>query len=165
MNDRPRFNDDVRTGVATAPEVYPTDGHTTTRSTLLTTADGEPSLGELVMGLTDDVTTLVRKEVELAKAELQESAKASGKAAGMIGAGGMVAYAGLLLILAAIAIALGDWWNNYWLSTAVVGLATGLIGWAILNGGMKQFKEINLVPRKTIDSLERDAQMAKEKLS
>jgi hypothetical protein len=47
----------------------------------------------------------------------------------------------------------------------VVGLVTGIIGWAVLNGGLNQIKEISLVPRKTLDSLERDAKMAKEKLS
>lgn len=136
-----------------------------TQSTILTTADGEPSLGTLVMGLTDDLTTLVRKEVDLAKAELQENIKEGAQAGSMVAAGGMVAYAGLLLILAAIAVALGDWWNNYWLGAAVVGLVAGIIGWAILNGGLKQLRDVSLVPRKTIASLERDAQMAKEKLS
>jgi len=138
---------------------------TATRSTLLTTADGEPSLGTLVMGLTDDLTTLVRKEVDLAKAELQENLQEGAKAGGAEAAGGMVAYAGLLLILAAIAIALGDWWNNYWLSAAVVGLITGIIGWVMLNGGLNQLKQVSLVPHKTISSLESDAKMAKEKLS
>jgi len=136
-----------------------------TRSTLLTTADGDPSLGELVMGLTDDLTTLVRKEVELAKAEVQESVQEAAKAGGMVAAGGLVAYAGLLLILAAIAVALGDWWNNYWLAAAVVGLVTGIVGWVMLNGGLNQLKQVSLVPHKTISSLESDAKMAKEKLS
>jgi hypothetical protein len=49
--------------------------------------------------------------------------------------------------------------------SAVVGLVTGIIGWAVLNGGLKQLKEISLVPHKTLQSLERDAKMAKEKLS
>jgi uncharacterized membrane protein YqjE len=138
---------------------------TTTRSTVLTTADGEPTLGTLVMGLTDDITTLVRKEVELAKVELQEGVQQGAKAGAMVAAGGMVAYAGLLFILAALAIALGDWWDNYGLGAAVVGLITGIVGWAILNGGLKQLKEVSLVPRKAIASLEQDAQMAKEKLS
>lgn len=154
MNDARAYNN-----------VQTTTTPATTRSTLLSTADGEPSLGNLVMGLTDDITTLVRKEVELAKAELQENIQEGAQAGGMIAAGGMVAYAGLLLILAAIAILLGDWWENYWLGALVVGLAAGLIGWAILNGGLKQIKEISLVPRKALASLERDAQMAKEKLS
>jgi len=138
---------------------------TATQSTILTTADGDPSLGTLVMGLTDDLTTLVRKEVDLAKADLQESIQEAARAGGAVAAGGMVAYAGLLLILAAITIALGDWWNNYWLSAAVVGLITGITGWVILNGGLNQLKQVSLVPHKTISSLESDAKMAKEKLS
>jgi uncharacterized membrane protein YqjE len=145
-------------------ERSPSEAHAT-RSTLLTTAEGEPSLGDLVMGLTDDITTLVRKEVELAKTELQENIKEGAQAGTMVAVGGMVAYAGLILLLIGVAIALGDWWNNLWLGAGVVGIVVGLIGWAVLNGGLKQLKEVSLVPHKTIASLERDAQMAKEKLS
>lgn len=142
------------------------DARTTSSGlTVVPTVESEPSLGNLVLGLTDDITSLVRKEVALAKAELQENIQEGAQAGGMIAAGGMVAYAGLLLILIAIAIALGDWWENYWLGAAVVGLVTGIIGWALLNGGLKQLKEVSLVPHKTLASLERDANMAKEKLS
>jgi predicted phage tail protein len=77
----------------------------------------------------------------------------------------MVAYAGLLFILAAIAIVLGQWWANYWLAAAVVGLVTAIIGGVMLNGGLNQLKQVSLVPHKAIASLERDAKMAKEKLS
>jgi len=150
---------------------YPANSHVAvtpagdTRSTLLTTAEGEPSLGSLVMEITDDLTTLVRKEVDLAKVELQENLKEGAVAGGKVAAGGMVAYAGLLLILAAIAIALGQWWENYWLAAAVVGLVTAIIGGVMLNGGINQLKEVSLVPHKAMASLERDAKMAKEKLS
>lgn len=139
--------------------------HTATRSTILTTAQGEPSLGDLVMGLTDDVTSLMRKEIDLAKAEIQENVRQGAKGSGMTAAGGVIAYAGLLFILAAIAIGLGNWWGSYWLGTAVVGVVTGLFGLAILNGGIHKLKNLSLVPRKAIHSLERDAEMAKEKLS
>jgi len=67
--------------------------------------------------------------------------------------------------LAALAIALGDWWDNYALGALVTGILAGLIGWAVLNGGLKQFKDVSFVPQKAIASLERDAKMAKEKLS
>lgn len=134
-------------------------------STVVTTADGEPSLGDLVVGLTDDISTLVRKEVDLAKAELQESAQQSAKAGGMIAAGGLVAYAGLILILIALAVVLGQWWDNFWLGSLVVGLVTAIIGAILLSSGMNQLKKVSLVPRKTMSSLNRDAEMAKEKLS
>jgi uncharacterized membrane protein YqjE len=148
------------------PSVYTTPTSAANgRSTILTTAEGEPSLGDLVMGLTDDITTLVRKEVELAKTELQENVRDGAQAGGMVAAGGLVAYAGLLFVLAAVAIALGAWWDNYALGALVTGIIAGLIGWAVLNGGLKQLKEVSIVPQKAIASLERDAKMAKEKLS
>jgi hypothetical protein len=135
------------------------------RASVHSMTDNEPSLGDLVMEITDDLTTLVRKEVDLAKVELQENLKEGAQAGGKVAAGGMVAYAGLLFILAAIAIALGDWWENYWLAAAVVGLVTAIVGGILLNGGINQLKEVSLVPHKAIASLERDAKMAKEKLT
>jgi predicted phage tail protein len=149
MNDT-RQDTNTHTGVYRAPAV---------------TTDNEPSLGDIVVGLTDDLTTLVRKEVELAKAEVQESIQDGAKAGGMVAAGGLLAYSGLLFVLAAIAVLLGDWWNNYWLGALVVGLVAGILGWSILNGGLKQLKQVSLVPRQTISSISRDAEMAKEKLS
>ena len=148
---------DVRPEVETRP--------TNSRTTAVTTTDNEPSLSDLVIGLTDDISELVRKEVALAKAELQENIKEGAAAGGMLAAGGMVAYAGLILILFAIAIALGEWWDNMWLGAAVVGLVVAIIGWIMFNSGKNQLQNVNLVPRKTVSSLKSDAQMAKEKLS
>lgn len=148
---------------------YATDNGATPRSSAApyntVPGDSEPSLGELVMSLTDDLSTLVRREVDLAKAELQENVQQGAQAGGMIAAGGMVAYAGLLLLLVALAIALGEWWNNYWLGSGVVGLVTALFGWSILNYGKGQLKHVSLVPHKTLSAIGRDAKMAKEKLS
>lgn len=141
------------------------NSHTGVYRAPVVTTDNEPSLGDIVVGLTDDLTTLVRKEVELAKAEVQESIEDGAKAGGMVAAGGLLAYSGLLFILAAIAVLLGDWWDNYWLGALVVGLLAGILGWSILNGGLKQLKQVSLVPRQTISSISRDAEMAKEKLS
>lgn len=148
---------DVRPEVESRP--------TNSRTMAVTTTDNEPSLSDLVIGLTDDISELVRKEVALAKAELQENVKEGAAAGGMLAAGGMVAYAGLILILFAIAIALGEWWNNMWLGAAVVGLVVAVIGWIMFNSGKNQLQNVNLVPRKTVSSLKSDAQMAKEKLS
>jgi predicted negative regulator of RcsB-dependent stress response len=83
----------------------------------------------------------------------------------MVAAGGMVAYAGVILVLIAIAIALGDWWNNLWLATLVVGLVTLLLGWTIFNSGKNQLQKVSLVPRKTLNSINSDAKVVKEKLS
>lgn len=168
MNDR---RSDVDPDSARVTVVPAPGQETETRTTRVAVTpavpatDQEPTLGELVMGLTDDITTLVRKEVELAKTELQENIKEGATAGGMIAAGGMVAYAGVILVLIAIAIALGQWWDNLWLATLVVGIVTLLLGWAIFNAGKGQLKDVSLVPRKTISSVNRDAKVVKEKLS
>lgn len=80
--------------------------------------DADASIGQLVAGIQQDVTSLVRGEIELAKAELRES----GKRAGL--GGGLVAAAAFLLLLAAI---LGS------IALAYALVALGLHpGWAFL---------------------------------
>jgi hypothetical protein len=59
------------------------------------------TLGELFAELAQETTTLVRHEVNLAKVEMSEKASRAGKHVGFLAAGGAVAYAGLLAILAA----------------------------------------------------------------
>jgi uncharacterized membrane protein YqjE len=66
-------------------------------------ADSEASIGALVAGIQQDVSTLVRGELELAKAELRESAQRAGAGAGMLGAAAFL----VLLATVLISIALG----------------------------------------------------------
>ena len=66
------------------------------------------SLGELFSELAQETTTLVRHEVNLAKTEMSEKASRAGKHVGFLAAGGAVAYAGLLAVLAAVIILLND---------------------------------------------------------
>src|ERR687894_2899160 len=85
----------------------------------------ERSVGELVKDLSSQTSTLVRKEIELARVELQEKGKIAGKGAGMLGG---AAVAGLLALgaLTAALIALLDKAMDTWIAAL---LATGL--WAI----------------------------------
>ena len=66
----------------------------------------ERSLGDLFSDLSRETTTLVRQEVQLAKAELTQSATEAARGIGMLVAGGAVAYAGLLFLLLAIVFGL-----------------------------------------------------------
>ena len=68
-------------------------------------ADADASIGELVAGIQQDLTGLVRGELELAKAELRESAARAGTGAGMIGAAAFLVL--LAVVLASIALAYG----------------------------------------------------------
>ena len=78
---------------------------------------GDRSLGELISEVTGDLSTLMRQELELAKAELQQSASRAGKGAGMLGGAAIAGY--FVLLFASIAL----WW--------AIGAATGL-GWSAL---------------------------------
>ncbi len=125
----------------------------------------EPSLGELITSLSDDFSTLVRKEIELAKVETMESVSSASRGAGMMAAGGMVAYAGLLLVLIGIAILVGQAINSYWLATLLVGVLVLGIGGVLFSSGKSALKNVSLTPDKTIKSLKEDARWVKEQVS
>src|SRR6187551_2325575 len=65
---------------------------------------GDRSLGDLISEVTQDLSTLIRQELELAKAELQQSASRAGKGAGMLGGAAIAGY--FVLLFASIAL----WW-------------------------------------------------------
>jgi len=122
-------------------------------------------LGELFSDLVQDTGTLVRQEVQLAKAELTQSAAQAGKAVGFIAAGGLVAYAGLLAIIAAVIIWL--WRNGMadWTAALVVGVVVVLIGVMLLMRGRAMLQAENLAPQRTVESLKADTTMVKEQVS
>jgi hypothetical protein len=123
----------------------------------------ERSLGELFAELARETSSLVRQEVELAKTELTHKATQVGKDAGVIGAGGAVAYAGLLVLLAAAVLGLGEL-MPLGLSALVVGLVVGAIGYFMIQKGRNDLKTADLTPRETIESLKEDTEWAKDQI-
>jgi xanthine/uracil permease len=120
------------------------------------------SLGELFGELSRETTTLVRQEVQLAKTEMSQKATAVGKDVGFLAAGGAVAYAGLLALIAAVILALGQLGVPWWVSAALVGAVVALIGWALIRTGMNNLKHTSLAPTETINTLKEDSQWAKD---
>jgi hypothetical protein len=92
------------------------------------------SVGELVKELTEDMRTLVRKEIELGKAELSEKGKRAGVGAGLLGGG---ATAGLLALgaLTATLIALLDEVMELWLAALIVTVLWGAVAAALAMTG------------------------------
>jgi drug/metabolite transporter (DMT)-like permease len=115
------------------------------------------SLGDLVAELSRETGVLVRKEVELAKTELTAKARQAGAHAATAAAGGALAHAGLLVILAAIVIGLVQAGVTAWLAAAVVGFGTILIGYLLVNKGLKALRGASVVPTHTLESLKEDA--------
>ncbi len=127
-----------------------------------TTPGADRSLGELFSELSRETSTLVRQEVALAKTELTAKASQVGKDVGFLAAGGAVAYAGLLAIIAGIIILIGDLIDNMWLSALIVGLIIAGIGYYLVQKGLSDLKNANLAPEQTIESLKENKEWVQE---
>jgi xanthine/uracil permease len=121
----------------------------------------ERSLGELFGMLADQTKTLVNKEVELAKAEATEKAKVAGKGIAFLAAGGFVAYAGLLAVIAGIIVLVGQW-VPMWVSALIIGIIVALIGYLLVQKGLNDLKAENLKPRQTVASLKENKEWLQE---
>jgi putative superfamily III holin-X len=119
------------------------------------------SLGELFSTLAQDTSTLVRKEVQLAKTEMGQKASRVGKDLGFLAAGGAVAYAGLLAIIAGVIVLVGQV-IPMWLSAFLVGLVVAGVGYFLVRRGLDALKREDLAPRQTIETLKEDGQWAKD---
>ena len=119
------------------------------------------SLGELFSELAQETTTLVRHEVNLAKIEMSEKASRAGKHVGFLAAGGAVAYAGLLAILAGV-IFLLDAVMPVWLAALLVGVVVAVVGYFLVRRGLDALKREDFVPRETMETLKEDQRWAKD---
>lgn len=123
------------------------------------------SLGQLIAELSRDMTALVRQEVEIARTEIAQKAFQAGKDVGFLAAGGAIAYAGLLAIVAAMIIMLRKAGVPWWLSALVMGSMLAGLGSFLVFKGLSELKQTDLAPRETIEMLKEDKEWAKEQLS
>ena len=129
------------------------------------TRKDDRSLGELFADLARDMGVLVRQEVGLATTEMTHKASRLVQDVGMLAVGGLVLYAGMLAILAAVIIGLAAAGLAWWLAALVVGVVAALIGGMLLQRGMQALKHVDLTPTQTVQTLKEDTQWAKEQMS
>ena len=139
----------------------------------VTTQSGDPaasvraanaSPGELASEVAKDMSTLVRQEVALAKAELQEEAKTAGTAFGAFGGAGFAGYFVMVFLSLAAMWALGTVMALGWAALIVAGV------WAVAAGvlallGRSKLKAFNPKPERTIETVKEDVQWAKTRNS
>lgn len=123
------------------------------------------TLGDLFGDLTKETSVLVRQEVALAKAELTQKAGRVGRDIGFLAVGGLVLYAGLLAIIAALIIILGTLGLPWWLSALLVGLVVVAIGGFLVQRGLQALKKEDLTPKQTIQTIKEDAEWVKEQVT
>jgi uncharacterized membrane protein YqjE len=122
---------------------------------------GAASTADLVSQAAAQISTLVRDEVALAKAELAEKGKRAGVGGGLFGGAAVLAWFGLALLVALAVVALDLVWP-LWLSILVVMIVVfAAAGVAALLGKKQLSKSSPLVPEKTIASVEADIETVK----
>ncbi len=107
-----------------------------------------PSIGELLADVSEDFTTLLRQEVELAKAEMRQSATRAGKGAGMFAGAGVGGHMVLLFVSIAIWWGIGDSIGHGWSALAVAA------GWLLITAalallGRSELRAVQGVPQTT----------------
>ena len=103
-------------------------------------------LGELLSDLTRDVSTLMRQEVELAKAELKQSATKAGKGGGMLAGAGVAGHFVLLFLSLALMFALGALMPLGW-AAVIVAVIWAIIAAVLASMGRKNLKQIQGLPQ------------------
>jgi hypothetical protein len=124
----------------------------------------ERSIGELFAELSQKTTTLVRQEIQLAKAEMSQKASRVGKNVGFLLIGGVVAYTGLLAVVGGAIILLGQV-IAYWLSAAIIGAVIAAVGAVLVVKGANTLRQEEPTPRETIETLQEDKEWLKDQTS
>jgi drug/metabolite transporter (DMT)-like permease len=123
-------------------------------------------LGSLLGDLMADVTELVSKEIQLAKAELSEKVSQATAGVTSLAVGGLVAFAGLLVLLDAavygVAALLGD--APLWAAALIVGVVVLGIGMVLLLKGRSNLSAENLAPKRTVEAMRQNAETIREQV-
>jgi len=126
--------------------------------------EADRPIGELLRELGDEISTLVRAEIALAKAELAEKMKPAAASAGMFGGTalfGLGAFgAGTAFLIALIALAL-----PVWAAALIVTVVYGVVALVLALTGKKKLQEAApLVPEQTAQSVKEDIEWAKTRM-
>ena len=112
----------------------------------------ETSLGDLVGEVSRDLSELMRKELELAKAELSESAKRAGKGAGLMGGAGYAGGLAVLFLSIAVWWGLGDLIDSLGWSAVIVAVIWAIVAAILFAVGRSRLKDVQGAP-KTVETV------------
>jgi ABC-type bacteriocin/lantibiotic exporter with double-glycine peptidase domain len=128
-------------------------------------ANDDRSIGALVGSLARDTGTLVRNEAALARSELSGKISQAAVAIASVVLATVVMIGGFIVLLAAAVVGLDVVLPanlTPWLSELIVGIFFMLVGGALLMLARRNLKPENMVPRRTLHSVERDRDVARE---
>lgn len=125
-------------------------------------AEPQKSASGLLTDALAHVSSLVRKEVDLARAEINENVSKAGTAIGLIVAGAIVALVTLNVLTAALVAALTEAGLAPGWAALLVGLILAVVAYFMASKGVNDLKLSSLAPTRTAKNVKRDAQTVKE---
>jgi hypothetical protein len=113
----------------------------------------DTSVGELMTNVMKDVSTLVRQEVELAKAEVKAEAGKAAKGAGMLGGAGFAGYMIALFLSLALWQSLANVMDEGWAALVVAGVWV-IAGAVLYATGRRELRRVSPKPERTVETLQ-----------
>ena len=125
------------------------------------------SLREVVGDIIEDMRMLVRGELALARAEIDEKINRLMVAGASIVAGVVLAFAALNILLAALVAAIDKAGLGIptWLAAVIVAAVVALIGFILVRSGASALKLKGLMPDRTAANVQADARVVRNQLS
>jgi Flp pilus assembly protein TadB len=120
----------------------------------------ERPVGDLVKQLADQTSTLVRQEIDLAKAEVARQGKEAGKGAGLLAAGAFLALLGAGTLVAFIVLLLNHAIAD-WLAALIVGVVLLALAAALALAGRNRLRQATPPAPQTVETVKEDVQWAK----
>ena len=124
--------------------------------------DRNKSAGGLLGDAMGHVSSLVRSEVDLARAEINENLKNAGMGIGVIAGGAIIVLTALNVLAAALVAAITRAGLSAGWSALLVGVVLLIVAYVMVNRGRAQLKATSLAPTRTAKNVKRDAQAVKE---
>jgi uncharacterized membrane protein YqjE len=122
------------------------------------------SLGEIFSDVANDLSTLIKQEMELAKTEMKDEFKKAGKGAGLLGGAGLAGWMVLLFLSLSAVFAL-DKGMDLWLAALIVTVVWGIIAAVLAATGRKELRRSNPQLPQTQQTLKEDAAWARAQKS
>ncbi len=121
----------------------------------------ERPIGELLKQLSEETTTLVKQELELAKAEMTEKGKQAGTGAGLLGGAGVTGLLALIALTLTLIYLLGTAMED-WIAALIVTVLWAAVAGGLALRGKKELQEAGPpVPEQTVETVKEDVEWAK----
>jgi hypothetical protein len=121
----------------------------------------ERNIAELVKQLAGQTSTLVRQELDLAKAEMSQKATVAGKGAGVLGGGAVVGLLAAGALTACVILALSEAMDA-WLAALIVAVVLGAVAALLGLSGRNRIRAATPpVPEQTVETVKEDVEWAK----